>query len=244
MMAKTVYLTIDDAPSLDFLNKLDFLDAKGIRALWFCQGNYMEQRPEMVLEAIRRGHIIGNHAYSHPHFSDLPLDQCYAEIRATHAVIDELYQRSGVTRPHTFFRFPYGDKGMKVNEYTDTPEGDGKVRRDAIQAYLRKLGYVQPSFADVTYQYFRASLLASEADWLWTYDTHDWALNAADPPHGINSLERLLARMDEDVPEGWRGLNYAGSADIVLMHDFAWNGDVFVAEVERLIAKGIAFKLP
>jgi peptidoglycan-N-acetylglucosamine deacetylase len=243
-MNKFAYLTIDDAPSPDFLNKLNFLDAKGIRAVWFCQGNYMEQRPEMILEAIRRGHLIGNHSYSHPHFSDLSLDQCYAEIRATHAVLDELYQRSGVTKPYTFFRFPYGDKGDSLNDALDTPDAVGKARRDAIQAYLRKLGYAQPAFIDVTYNYFRSSTLASDADWFWTYDTHDWALNVDDPPHGINSTEKILARMDEDVPETGRGLNYDGSADIVLTHDFAANGGVFVAEVERLLAKGIQFKSP
>jgi peptidoglycan/xylan/chitin deacetylase (PgdA/CDA1 family) len=149
-MTKFAYLTIDDAPSPDFLNKLNFLDAKGIRAVWFCQGNYMEQRPEMMLEAIRRGYIIGNHSYSHPHFSDLSLDQCYAEIRATHAIIDELYQRSGVARPHYFFRFPYGDKGDSLNDALDIADAGGQAHRDAVQAYLRKLGYVQPAFTDIT----------------------------------------------------------------------------------------------
>src|SRR3990172_9835105 len=103
-MNKTAYLTIDDAPSPDFLNKLDFLDAKGITAVWFCQGNYMEQRPHMTIEAIRRGHIIGNHSYSHPHFTDLSLDQARAEIRSTDSILDELYHRAGVARRHRFFR--------------------------------------------------------------------------------------------------------------------------------------------
>src|SRR5689334_572664 len=103
-MAGIAYLTIDDSPSLDFMNKLDFLDAHDIRAIWFCQGNYMEQRPQMIIDALLRGHIIGNHSYSHPHFSDISLDQAFAEIRATDAVLDELYQRSGTERRHRLFR--------------------------------------------------------------------------------------------------------------------------------------------
>ncbi|MFN8376807.1 MAG: polysaccharide deacetylase family protein [Anaerolineae bacterium] len=243
-MRKTAYLTIDDAPSPDFLNKLNFLEGHGLRAVWFCTGNFLEQRPEMALEAIQRGHILGNHSYSHPAFSELSLDQCYAEIRATDAVIEELYQRSGESRQRRYFRFPYGDKGSKTEEFAGTPDAAGQERRAAIQAYLRKLGYAQPTFPDISYRFYRESALAQDADWLWTYDTHDWAVTAENPPYGINSIEKLLARMDEDVPEGWRGLNYAGSADLVLTHDFAGNNAVFVAEIERLLAKGLEFRLP
>jgi peptidoglycan-N-acetylglucosamine deacetylase len=225
---KIAYLTIDDAPSQDFPGKLDFLDSKGIRAVWFCQGNYMEQRPEMVIEAIRRRHVIGNHSYSHPHFSSLALDQCYAEIRATDAVMNDLYVQSGVERPARYFRFPYGDKGEQHHA--------------AVQRYLRNLGYSQPAFADITYAYYREGGYLDDVDWYWTFDTHDWAIHKENPPHGINSVQKILERMDEDVPEAWRGLNDAQSADIVLTHDV--ENTVFVAEVGYMIEKGIQFRLP
>ena len=86
-MTKVAYLTIDDSPSADFMNKLEFLDAHDIKAVWFSQGDNMERRPNMVIQAIQRGHIIGNHAYSHPHFSDLTIDQCFVEIRSTDTII-------------------------------------------------------------------------------------------------------------------------------------------------------------
>jgi peptidoglycan/xylan/chitin deacetylase (PgdA/CDA1 family) len=244
-VTKIAYLTIDDAPSPDFMYKLNFLDSLGVRAVWFCQGNNMEERPEMVIEAIKRGHIIGNHTYSHPHCSDLSLDQVYAEIRATHAIIEELYQQSGIQRPARFFRFPYGDKGDDLRgDPLAAPTPAGKARREAIQAYLRRLGYVQPKFPDITYGYYHKAGLLNEADWYWTYDTHDWIFVVDDPPHGIDSVEKILERLDEDAPEEWRGLNYPASADIVCTHDHAVNQAAFTAEVNRMIEKGIEFRMP
>src|SRR5262245_30227876 len=105
------YMTIDDGPSLDFLKKLDLLEKNHIPAVWFCQGNYLEQRPDMAIEAIQRCYVIGNHAYSHPSFEQISADQGYAEIRATDAIIAELYDRAGVPQKHHYFRFPYGNKG-------------------------------------------------------------------------------------------------------------------------------------
>jgi peptidoglycan-N-acetylglucosamine deacetylase len=244
-MTKTVYLTIDDAPSADFLNKLDFLEINGICAVWFCQGNLMEQRPHMIVEAIRRGHIIGNHTYSHPSFSDLTLDQCYAEIRAADAVLQELYAQSGIGISARYFRFPYGDKGDGLyGDIFQQPGPTGQARREAIQHYLRRLGYTQPAFHDVTYNYFEAAGLREDVDWHWTFDTLDWGLDVNDAPHGINTAEKMHARMDEDLPEDGRGLNYPHSADIVLIHDHQHTADLFTTLIEHLITKNVRFEMP
>src|ERR1044071_9016162 len=133
------YLTIDDGPSLDFLDKLDLLDKNHIPAVWFCQGNYLEQRPDMAIEAIQRGHVIGNHSYSHPSFEQISADQGYAEIRATEAIIAELYTRASVPQKHHYFRFPYGNKGD--GKFSGQPITLEKVeKRQAFPTYLRKRG--------------------------------------------------------------------------------------------------------
>jgi peptidoglycan/xylan/chitin deacetylase (PgdA/CDA1 family) len=244
-MTGIAYLTIDDSPSPDFMNKLDFLDARGIRAVWFCQGNYMEQRPQMIIDALLRGHIIANHSYSHPHFSEISIDQAFAEIRATDAVLDELYQRSGVERAHRFFRFPYGDKGDGHNTSPlEQMDAEGQARYDAIQAYLKKLGYTPAALPGITYSFYNNVRLGEALDWYWTYDTHDWALIVDDPPDGLTSTEAILARMDEDAPENWRGLNDPGSTDIILTHDHAQVPHIFTAESERLLAQGLHFEMP
>lgn len=244
-MSKTGYLTIDDAPSIDFLNKLDFLTERGIFAVWFCQGNYLEARPEMALEAIKRGHWIGNHTYSHPHCSELNVDQIFAEIRATDAVINDLYKRAGVQRPHKLFRFPYGDKGDgRFGDVTAITDSDGQRRRAAIQSYLRLLGYEQFPFRDITYSYYKTFGLLDDIDWFWTYDSHDWAPSVSPSPHGIDTQDKVLAFMDSEDPEHGRGINTLGSAEIVLQHDYADNGPLFQRLINRFAEKGIAFSTP
>lgn len=66
MTRKIAYLTIDDAPSLDFEKKIDFLQSQGIPAIFFCPGNALESRPQVTVEAIQSGFVIANHAYDHP----------------------------------------------------------------------------------------------------------------------------------------------------------------------------------
>ncbi len=241
-MTKVVYLTIDDAPSETFMDKFNFLDEHNIPAIWFAMGSFMEKRPEMMIEAIQRGAIIGNHSYSHPNFSSLTVEQCFAEIRATDAILNDLHTEANVPRKYHFFRFPYGDKGdLREGDNESAQIDDGTTRHAEIQAYLRSLGYVQPEFADVNYDWFKAYL--QDVDWYWTYDSHDWSPMSDNPVHGIDSAEKVLARLDEDVPDGWRGLNDNRSADIILVHDFPGElHDLFKQIILRLKEKDISLQ--
>ena len=87
---KKVFLTIDDSPSSTFIEKLDYLESKNIPAVFFCIGNLMEKREEMMVECVNRGFSIGNHSYSHPHFSKIDIDQCKIEIEKTDEIIEIL----------------------------------------------------------------------------------------------------------------------------------------------------------
>lgn len=244
-MSKTIYLTIDDAPSSDCLNKLDYLDQHGIKAVWFCEGKRIEEFPTYTAEILKRGHIIGNHLYSHPWCSDTPVETIRHEIDLTDNLINQVHGTTGITRTQHFFRFPYGDKGDGLRgDVLATPTADGQERREAIQAHLRDHGYTQPAFPDVTYQYYRSAGLLEEVDWFWTYDTHDWCPYNENPSHGIDSVEKVLDRLDDDVPEDTRGINYAGSADIVLIHDHVTPDHIFQQIVDKLISKGVTFALP
>jgi len=234
MVKKVAYLTIDDGPSKDFKEKVDFLLSKNIPAIFFCRGDFSEQRPDAVIYAIKKGFIIGNHSYSHSTFSDLTLEQCFEEIQKTDRMIDNLYKKAGVKRPAKFFRFPHGDKGALNNSGAFEP----------IQRFLRKLGYAQPRFEKITYKYYRGFL--DDADWYWTYDVLEYAVLEKEyrQLYGIDSLEKVLERMDEDVPEGNRGLNYPKSEEIILVHDHHETTNMFKPIIERLLAKGIIFKPP
>lgn len=230
-MTKTAYLTIDDSPSVDMNEKVDFLARKGIPAVWFCLGEQMEERSEMVIRALQQGFVLGNHSYNHPAFSTLETAECFEQIRRTDEIIENLYHKAAVKRPGKYFRFPYGDKGSPQH-------------KKAIQSYLRQLGYVQPAWEQITYRYYQTAGLRDDVDWYWTYDVMEWSIFAEEHFAGIDSLEKVFARMEEDHPEDWRGLNNAGSAEIILMHDHARTSEYFEPLVERLLEKGLVFALP
>lgn len=244
MATKKAYLTIDDAPSAHMKQKIDFLENKGIPAIFFCEGRKIQQNPDVVIDAIHKGFIIGNHSYTHPQFSAITLEEAYEEIRQTDTLIEEIYQRANITRPAKYFRFPYGDKGGLVGDYPIAEYGEeGARRKSAIQAYLRELGYTQPSF-DITTTYFREAGLLDDVDWYWTFDTFDWSVNSAEPMYGITSLEAVYDRIDEDAPEAACGLNQSESEEVVLIHDHENSTDIFCPIIERLQEKGLQFSLP
>jgi peptidoglycan/xylan/chitin deacetylase (PgdA/CDA1 family) len=235
--AKVAYLTIDDAPSVGMKEKADFLASGGIPAIWFCSGQMLEKRPEHAAHAIREGFVIGNHGYSHARFSSLSLERCMEEIRKTDRIIDDVYAMAGAARPARLFRFPYGDKGGQ-----GLRNAAARGRKERIQGFLRSMGYAQPDFSGITYGYYRKAGYPEDADVQWTYDVMEWAIGR--PLSGIRSMEDVLRRMDRDAPERGMGLNCPGSEDIVLIHDHPGPSRVFRAVIERLIAKGICFRMP
>lgn len=244
-MPKTLYLTIDDAPSTDCINKLDFLDEHNIKAVWFTEGQRIEALFESAIEILKHGHILGNHAYSHPHFSEISVEACCEEITKTHQIVERVYEAAEVERNSRYFRFPYGDKGGSLfGTVSDSSSENDKERHTAIQTHLRTLGYTQPTWEDVTYTDFKEAGLDKEADWFWTYDSLDWSPYVEHSLDDADSPAKVLARLDIDAPDNKLGINYPGSADIVLVHDHITPDNLFQQIVEKLLSKDVVFKLP
>lgn len=216
MSPKLAYLTIDDAPSADTPRKVDYLVAKGIPAIWFCRGEFIEREREHARYIVEQGFVIGNHSYDHPRFSTLPLDQCVDQIARTDVLIDVVYNEAGSPRPAKAFRFPFGDKGGR--------------NKAALQEYLRGEGYTQPVFCGIAHDWYFKEGLNKDVDVFWTYDTRDWKISK-------NSLVKVLGLMDE-------GLKNPGSAEIIVMHDFKRTTTWFEPMIEKLVEKGIAFASP
>jgi peptidoglycan/xylan/chitin deacetylase (PgdA/CDA1 family)/uncharacterized membrane protein YbhN (UPF0104 family) len=104
--ARKVALTFDDGPGPDTPAVLDALDAAGVRATFFVLGRHARERPDLVREVARRGHLVALHGETHqklhlagPARVATELDGCTAAIRA-----------AGV-EPAPFFRAPHGFKG-------------------------------------------------------------------------------------------------------------------------------------
>ncbi len=245
MTKKIGYLTIDDAPSPDFERKIEFLKNHGIPAIFFCSGRALELHPKIAIKAIEQGFVIANHAYDHPHFSEIPLEACFEQICRTDEIVNKLYAQVRVDEYPKYFRFPYGDKGALTGDDVYAPISDaGLNRKQTMQKFLRQLGYVQPAFDDIRYKYYRKLGLLDDIDWYWTYDVVEWSTFHDRHAHGIETAEDVFARMEESFPEDGRGLNWPDSADIILTHDHIETTELFFAVIERMLEKGIEFRLP
>ncbi|HVM66178.1 MAG TPA: polysaccharide deacetylase family protein [Acidimicrobiales bacterium] len=63
-----VALTFDDGPDpLTTPSMLDRLDELGLPATFFCLGEHAAAHPDLVAEALRRGHQVETHGYAHAH---------------------------------------------------------------------------------------------------------------------------------------------------------------------------------
>ncbi|GAB6929182.1 hypothetical protein JCM10914A_31650 [Paenibacillus sp. JCM 10914] len=231
---KTAYLTFDDGPSEHTRIKLDYLQERGINAIWFCLGENLKQYTNEAVYAVQQGHVLGNHSYNHPKFSELGWQEAREQIERTDQWLQEVYSQAGVEWIVKTFRFPYLDDGSS-NTDPDFFQN--------IQQLLRDKGYRQPSFEGIHYEWFREAGHDRAVDVRCTYDTMDWCLADGNEYEGYHDLPSVLRRMDENVPEAGRGLNDLGSNEIVMMHDWI-PYDAFTALMDKLLSKGITFKLP
>ena len=234
-------MTIDDGPSIDMQQKLDLLIRKNIPCVWFCRGDFLEERPEVVKNAIRAGHHIGNHSYSHPGFSDISLTEAIAEIRKTDTIIQKLYDDSNVEWKHKFFRFPHGDKGDFLHgDLEKIPSEQGQLRKDAIQSYLKLLGYKQPNFSGVTNTYHRNMGILNDIDWRWTFDVIEYA-TLYDGKYELRTIDEVYKRLDSDHVERGQSINSTNTDEIILVHDMPETTEYFSEIIERLTAKNLQF---
>ena len=231
MPSKHAILTIDDSPSIHMGDRVEFLESHSIPAVWFCRGDYLEERPEAAIHALRNGSILGNHSYDHAYFSKLTLTQAFEQIDRTDRIIEELHLRAGVERRVKCFRFPYEAK-------VGTPE-----HHEALQEGLRGRGFTPMDVHGVASPSFLAQRASGDVSWFWTYDSEDWKLAGPEAPDAFPRMETVLARMDRDEPLADCGLNRPGT-EVVVMHDHGHTGSLWERVVQGLLDKGLRFQLP
>jgi peptidoglycan-N-acetylglucosamine deacetylase len=103
---KTLFLTFDDGPTPEITEKvLDMLDSCDAKGTFFCLGRNVERHPEVYNQILNRGHMVGNHSYSHLKGWKTKNDEYYEDIRLASQLII-----SNVFRP------PYGQiKRSQIN---------------------------------------------------------------------------------------------------------------------------------
>jgi peptidoglycan-N-acetylglucosamine deacetylase len=99
-----IAMTFDDGPSEKLTPELlDILAAHHIHATFFVIGQNVGRHPEILQRAVREGHEIGNHSWTHPVLGKMSDAAVRSELRKTD---DAIFAAIG-HRP-TLMRPPYG----------------------------------------------------------------------------------------------------------------------------------------
>jgi peptidoglycan/xylan/chitin deacetylase (PgdA/CDA1 family) len=107
---KTVALTFDDGPDpLTTPQLLEILERYRMKATFFVSGQEAERHPDLINAILSRGHLIGNHSYSHsPYLMLRPYQKLFQEV----AIAQNIIKKFGIL-PFAF-RPPVGLTNPKL----------------------------------------------------------------------------------------------------------------------------------
>jgi len=118
-----IHLSFDDGANPDVtMSVLETLDRYHVSPSFFEVGNHLASLPDRgrgLLAAKRaRGHIVGNHSFTHPKLTELSREEIEKELRDTEDLLQD-FMALRLVRP------PYGDDD------------------DRVRGILRDLGYLE-----------------------------------------------------------------------------------------------------
>lgn len=121
-----VALTFDDGPDPTWTPRiLDILKAKHVKAAFMVIGEEAQDNVGLLRRYIREGHEVGNHTYTHPDISEIPMRQVQLELNLT----ERLFASKLGIKP-LYFRPPYS-----IDQEPDTND-------QAAPAYrIQQMGY-------------------------------------------------------------------------------------------------------
>ena len=99
--SKQIALTFDDGPNDPHtLHLLDALAKHNVHATFFLIGRYVLQRPDIAVEIAKRGHVVGNHTFTHPLLIFLPMERLREELQqCREAMFNAIGEHSNLFRP-------------------------------------------------------------------------------------------------------------------------------------------------
>ena len=99
--SKQLALTYDDGPNDPHTFRLlEVLAKHDVKATFFLIGGFVEQRPDIVREVVKAGHVIGNHTFTHPNLIFESNRETRSQLeRCTHAIEDAIGQTPRLFRP-------------------------------------------------------------------------------------------------------------------------------------------------
>ncbi|NMD69776.1 delta-lactam-biosynthetic de-N-acetylase [Bacillus sp. DNRA2] len=102
---KVLYLTFDNGYENGYTEQiLDVLKKEKVPATFFVTGHYLKSAPDLVKRMVNEGHIIGNHSWHHPDFSQVSDEKLAKELEMVKAETARLTGQKEMT----FLRPPRG----------------------------------------------------------------------------------------------------------------------------------------
>ena len=99
-----IALTFDDGPNATLTPKLlDLLAARHLKATFFVVGQNAADHPDILKRAVREGHEIANHSWSHPNLGKMSDEAVRRELQKTDDAIT-----AAIGKRPTLMRPPYG----------------------------------------------------------------------------------------------------------------------------------------
>jgi peptidoglycan/xylan/chitin deacetylase (PgdA/CDA1 family) len=110
--SKKVVLTFDDGPHHPNTSKvIDVLEKHNIKAIFFIIGKNIGGNEPIIHDLISKGHLIGNHSYSHHKWIDL---WSYKKICADFELCQTKLKNQGISS--NLFRPPYGVTNPNISK--------------------------------------------------------------------------------------------------------------------------------
>ena len=249
-----IYLTLDDAPSSDFINKVEFLESVNMPAIFFCRGDFLEKRMDEAVYALNKGFLLGSHSYRHIRHSHLSRKEAKASILRNHELLEMVYQKANMRWRTKLFRFPYLDRGcgsFPVNPDDTTEEGrewlakimlgvvgesdvpslSALANKDELQRFLKELGYISIA-EEIEQAGFSDTDFGRGSDVNITYCSDDWHMLSRHRPRYQDTPEILCERLRNYLEKSKL------AAEIILMHDYEeeYAKEAFKKMVETLVS--------
>jgi polysaccharide deacetylase family protein (PEP-CTERM system associated) len=130
----------------NFMKLLDIFSAKNVRVTCFFLGWVAQKLPQLVKEAVRRGHEIASHGYSHKLAYEMSGDEFFQDILKSKMIIEDIggktvlgYRAPGfsLTEKTPWFFDRLIEAGYEYDSSVfPAPRGFGGMRTDKYSPYL------------------------------------------------------------------------------------------------------------
>jgi len=107
---KQLALTFDDGPNDPHTFRLlEVLAKHNVHATFFLIGRFVQQRPDIVRELVKAGHLVGNHTFTHPLLTLKSTAEVRKELTDCRAALQD-----AIGNHSNLFRPPFGGRRPSV----------------------------------------------------------------------------------------------------------------------------------